>query len=258
MENLPEELVLIVMEYIEIQGCISLSRTCKSLNNLLKNNQSWLKKVYKRELLNILESILHVKVDDLYGMFFYKTSELSALQIFTKEKTSLDKIKDLLYLKGEPDLTLWWDNEITTAYDSDRWDVIGLLLDRGRISNKDIFDNICHDIMFSVIKSGKKMRKKIIRLIVKRGYNVNFQDYDRCSVLVCAIRNDHLQFIEFLVKELGADVNKAFCGPSSLPLAEAIDFKNTKIIKFLMRLGADKSLLDEYRAIQLQKILLIN
>lgn len=205
-----------------------LSMTNKRIYTIFKANKTFLYKTYK----------------DRFGFHetIHKRICSNTLDIFIKNSCYCSyMLKEFLCLSRIPDISI--ENCLTLAADTSRWDLVVFLLRKGLVRDKYSFNEIVYYISTKLIENRGKMRKNIFRLFLKRGFEIDYNPNHCLNLLELAARIKHNRFIEFLVKELGANVNlyNNFCCRSlfsnSLP--------NRKTHKLLVSLGAkasDKSL----------------
>jgi len=89
--------------------------------------------------------------------------------------------------------------------------------------------------------------KDIVKLLIKYGANINLQDNDGCTVLMCAILKQEVRVVKLLIKS-HCDINiKTKYGRTGLIIASDsyVSYKAIQIAKLLIEYGADLNCQDQ-------------
>lgn len=121
---------------------------------------------------------------------------------------------------------------IEVAVQNDFWEIVKLLIETENTKNS---DNIFEHVLLDAINSE---RKDVIESLLKRGVNLNYQNFDGSTPLILSSIKGNLEISTLLIKN-GASINVInHHGRSAL--LESFEGKiNINLIKFLIENGAD-------------------
>ncbi|ORX44721.1 ankyrin [Piromyces finnis] len=176
-----------------------------------------------------------------------KDSKGNSILYYAIFRNDTDTIKDLINLGADINFKDKFGNSAThIAIFKRNQNILRILLNNSNLL-LNVPNNKGETPIFTIINiPNYSIDEKLIIIdsLIKRGTDINFEDNDGYTPLICAIQTGSLPIIELLI-ENGANVNHIIKNKNKSVLTFAIELSELEIVKHLVNCGADVNFKNE-------------